>query len=101
MKNKKNFAALLLITVIAFVITIFMTNCVSEKADNTAASSADSDISKTTTAPIDTIDPDKIEWNGDNFKPKENSGLFNILLIGQDRRPGEGRQRAARRNVRF
>jgi len=42
----------------------------------------------------DTLNPDEIEWNGDNFIPKGDGELFNLLLIGQDRRPDEGRQRS-------
>ena len=51
------------------------------------------------TAPVNSdagnvLNPEDIEWNGDNFKALNNDGLVNILLIGQDRREGEGRQRS-------
>ena len=36
----------------------------------------------------------EINWNGDEFKALDNDGLLNILLIGQDRREGEDRQRS-------
>lgn len=97
-KKAKIVVAVLIAVAVTFGIAALLTNYTPNKkvseADSTANISADSNISKNSTAPTDTIDPDKIEWNGDNFKAKENGGLFNILLIGQDRRPGEGRQRS-------
>ncbi|MBR3780696.1 MAG: LCP family protein [Clostridia bacterium] len=35
-----------------------------------------------------------VSWNGDEYKTVDNDGLVNILLIGQDRREGEDRQRS-------
>ena len=40
------------------------------------------------------LNPEDVEWNGDKFEALNNDGLVNILLIGQDRREGEGRQRS-------
>lgn len=40
------------------------------------------------------INPEDVEWNGDKFEAVNNDGLVNILLIGQDRREGESRQRS-------
>ena len=40
------------------------------------------------------INPKDIEWNGKDFETVNNDGLINILLIGQDKRDGETRQRS-------
>lgn len=40
------------------------------------------------------INPEDIEWNGKDFEAVNNDGLINILLIGQDKREGEARQRS-------
>lgn len=40
------------------------------------------------------VNPEDIEWNGDRFTANDDDSLFNILLIGQDRRENEGRQRS-------
>lgn len=42
----------------------------------------------------ETIDPDNVVWvpNTEPVKPEEH--IINIMLIGQDRRPGEGRSRS-------
>lgn len=42
---------------------------------------------------LDVIDPNDVDWN-DGFLHGNDDGLINILLVGQDRRPGEGRQRS-------
>lgn len=39
------------------------------------------------------IEPESVEWNGENYSASDDK-LINILLVGQDRRPGEGRQRS-------
>lgn len=42
---------------------------------------------------LEIIDPENIEWNGENYSANDDK-LINILLVGQDRREGEGRQRS-------
>ena len=42
---------------------------------------------------LEKLDPDSIVWDGDRYKGSDEH-LINILLVGQDRRPGEGRQRS-------
>ena len=42
---------------------------------------------------LEKLDPDSIIWDGDRYKGSDDH-LINILLVGQDRRPGEGRQRS-------
>ena len=41
---------------------------------------------------LDEMNPDDIEWG--EIAPLMDDDLLNILLVGQDRRPGEGRQRS-------
>lgn len=45
-----------------------------------------------TSAEVTLIDPDDVEW--DFIERIEDDQLINILLVGQDRREGEGRQRS-------
>lgn len=40
----------------------------------------------------DTVSPKDVEWS--QVDPLNDDDLLNILLVGQDRRPGEGRQRS-------
>ncbi|MBQ3045879.1 MAG: LCP family protein [Clostridia bacterium] len=96
-KKFKAFVSMIVTAALLFGMSVLLTNCASDKTNtgaDTSSSSAVTENSQNTTALTDTVSPDEIEWNGDSFKAKENGGLFNILLIGQDKRPGEGRQRA-------
>lgn len=98
MKNKK------IKTIIAVIVTAalllgtaaFAVNHFQKKTDNSSsdeASSSDTEaISSVTSAEV--LKPEDIEWNGDKFTADDDDSLFNILLIGQDRRPDEGRQRS-------
>lgn len=50
---------------------------------------------ETTTVPeTETTTSVTVEWNGDDYKTTDNDSLINILLIGQDKREGEERQRS-------
>ncbi len=42
---------------------------------------------------LEVIDPDSVVWDNYGYQGND-EGLINILLVGQDRRPGEGRQRS-------
>lgn len=42
----------------------------------------------------DTINPDDIIWNNADIEVMKDKDVSNVLLIGQDRREGEGRQRS-------
>ncbi len=42
---------------------------------------------------LEEIDPDSVEWNAEHYAGNDDK-LINILLVGQDRRPGQGRQRS-------
>ncbi|MBQ8762702.1 MAG: LCP family protein [Clostridia bacterium] len=41
---------------------------------------------------LEVVDPDSIIW--DNAATRNDEDLINILLVGQDKRPGQGRQRS-------
>lgn len=41
-----------------------------------------------------TMNPDDMNWNQNDEVVKDEEHIINILLIGQDRRPGQGRQRS-------
>lgn len=41
---------------------------------------------------LDEMNPDEVEWG--EIAPLMDDDLLNILLVGQDRRPGQGRQRS-------
>lgn len=42
----------------------------------------------------DVIDPEEITWDGLDIEVMQDKDVINILLIGQDRREGQGRQRS-------
>lgn len=42
---------------------------------------------------LEVIDPDSVDWDGESYSGSDEH-LINILLVGQDRRPGQGRQRS-------
>ena len=42
----------------------------------------------------DTMDAADVVWNNADIKKLQSDEIYNILLIGQDRRPGQGRQRS-------
>lgn len=43
---------------------------------------------------MDILEPEDVTWNGSDFKNASDEKLINILLVGQDRREGQGRQRS-------
>ncbi|MGI6012307.1 MAG: LCP family protein [Ruminococcus sp.] len=43
---------------------------------------------------VDVIDPNEVEWNNVDINVMQDKDVVNILLIGQDRREGQGRQRS-------
>lgn len=53
---------------------------------------ADEDFETEENTGLEEVDPDAIEWG--EIAPLMDDDLLNILLVGQDRRPGEGRQRS-------
>lgn len=49
---------------------------------------------ETDTEEPDTIEASEVSWDSADVKVMEDQDIENILLIGQDRRPGQGRQRS-------
>ncbi|MGI6006226.1 MAG: LCP family protein [Ruminococcus sp.] len=45
-------------------------------------------------ADLDVINPDDVKWNNVDINVMRDKDVVNILLIGQDRREGQGRQRS-------
>ena len=98
LKNKKFRTVVAVIVAVAVLlgISVFAVNHFHEKSD-TPPSGKTSDSgseSATTDNFAQVLNPEDIEWNGDKFTADDDDNLFNILLIGQDRRPEEGRQRS-------
>lgn len=89
---KKIIKTTALMLIAAFLIVSF-TGCHSadKPAENTTATTQNQETESTT---LEVIDPEDIEWDIDGAEFKNNDELINILLIGQDRREGEGRQRS-------
>lgn len=94
---KKTLKIIGVIVIVAAVVTgTFI--AVNHFTDNTELNN-ESTVHETQTTekvPIteNTLNPEDIEWNGDKFEALNNDGLVNILLIGQDKREGESRQRS-------
>ncbi len=81
------FLALLLAAVLFILISLGMIG----RADSDRIDPAMEDFEVDTDGP-DTVDPKDVEWA--QVEPLNDEDLINILLVGQDRRPGEGRQRS-------
>ena len=94
---KKNFkiTAVILIVISLFAGTVIAVNHFSNKneSDNEPTIS-ETQAAETVSATDNILNPEDIEWNGDKFEALNNDGLVNILLIGQDKREGESRQRS-------
>lgn len=90
MKKKSVVAAFL---IAALLIAVFSGCQSADKPDNTTAATQNQ-TTATVSATDNTLNPEDIEWNGDEFEAVDNDGLVNILLIGQDKREGESRQRS-------
>ena len=88
---KKIFKLTTLVLIAALIVTAFA-GCRSDKtAENTTTATQNNN---TSVADGNTLNPEDVIWNGEKYEPRDNTGLINILLIGQDRREGEGRQRS-------
>lgn len=96
-KNKNLKGIIVIAIVIALIIGAAVTAGFHFSSNNNKGNIFETSTSDTETSAIDSnnvITPEDIEWNGDKFKADDDDKLFNILLIGQDRRPDEGRQRS-------
>lgn len=96
MKNIKTVISSTIAITLTFSI-ILLAGCSLFKKDKPAADDnsliSSTDLSSASTT-LEVIDPEDVEWNTDISKFINNDDLVNILLIGQDRRPDEGRQRS-------
>jgi len=90
---KKLRAFISIIAVIA-IISVMFSGCSLFSKKESSKSDESSHAQITTSVAEDVIAPEDVTWNGDMFEAINNGGLLNILLIGQDRRPDEGRQRS-------
>ena len=90
---KKLRAFISIIAVIAIISVMFSGCSLFSKKEN-PESDESSHTQTTTSVAEDVIAPEDVTWNSDMFEAINNDGLLNILLIGQDRRPNEGRQRS-------
>ncbi len=84
-------AVALLLGASAFAVNHFQKKTEYSASDETSHSSTETETLGNT---AEIMTPEDIEWNGDNFTADDDDSLFNILLIGQDRRADEGRQRS-------
>ena len=85
----KKIAVISLIAVAVIIGAVFAIGHFSDKNignETTTVSETESTTETTTSVTV--------SWNGDEYKTVDNDGLVNILLIGQDRREGEDRQRS-------
>ncbi len=89
MKKKSKITAVLLIAVAVIIAAVFAVGHFGNKetVDETTTVSETETSTETTTSV-------NVDWNGDDYKTVDNDGLVNILLIGQDKREGEDRQRS-------
>lgn len=68
--------------------------------DSTMSASEYQDFLNSQTEDVDpgftgeTLDPSDVDWNLNEDGVVDQAHIINIMLIGQDRRPGEGRQRS-------
>jgi LCP family protein required for cell wall assembly len=94
MKNKKIIIIFAVVAAITLVVAGVFAFChYQNKITVNEETTAKSETEATSDSP-ETINPEDVEWNGDEFKEETNTELVNILLIGQDRREGEDRQRS-------
>ena len=92
MKNIR--AVISIITVIVLISGVALFSGCSLFSEKEQQNADEASAQTTVSVTDDVIEPEDVTWNGDMFEAINNDGLLNILLIGQDRRPDEGRQRS-------
>lgn len=90
--KKRSIIITFLISVL--LVTVFTGCQSSDKPTENTAAVTQNQTSDSVSATENTLNPEDVEWNGDDFKALNNDGLVNILLIGQDKREGESGQRS-------
>ncbi len=95
MKKKFKITTVILIAVTLITGTVIAVNHFSDKTDSdNVVTTSETQTAETVSATDNVLNPEDVEWNGDDFEALNNDGLVNILLIGQDKREGESRQRS-------
>ena len=95
MKMRFKTIAVILIAVALIAGTVITVNYFSNKSDSdNEPTNSETQDTETVSATDNILNPEDIEWNGDKFEALNNDGLVNILLIGQDKREDENRQRS-------
>ncbi|MBQ2903037.1 MAG: LCP family protein [Clostridia bacterium] len=95
MKKSIKITAVILTAAILIAGAIVAVNRFSDKTDSdNIVTTSETQTSEAVPAADNILNPEDIEWNGDDFEALNNDGLVNILLIGQDKREGESRQRS-------
>ncbi len=89
---KKIFKLTALVLIAALLVAAFAGCQPSDKPTENTTSATENQ--NTSAADGNTLNPEDVQWNGEKYEPADNTGLINILLIGQDKREGEGRQRS-------
>lgn len=95
MKKSFKITAVILIAVALIAGTVTAVNLFSDKTESdNEITTSETQTAETVSATDNVLDPEDIEWNCDDFEALNTDGLVNILLIGQDKREGESRQRS-------
>ena len=90
MKKSVKITAIILSAAAIVFVVIFVAGQFGGKnnGNNTTTVTSEPETSSKATTSVN------IEWNGDEYTAENDDSLINILLIGQDRREGEERQRS-------
>lgn len=95
MKKSFKITTVILIAVALIAGTVLAVNHFSDKTDSdNETTTSETQTEESVSATDNVLNPEDVEWNGDDFEALNNDGLVNILLIGQDKREGESRQRS-------
>ncbi len=90
MKTKNIIIIAVLLIALLSGVAFFAGNRLNKNESTTSSPSQ----TESETEPENVMLPEEVTWNGDKFEGDGDGKLLNILLIGQDRRPDEGRQRS-------
>ena len=87
-------AAVLLVLLVAagFLFVNHYVNKINRIGEIETVAPADEDFETEPNEGLSELDPDEVDWG--EIAPLMDDDLLNILLVGQDRRPGQGRQRS-------
>lgn len=97
-KGMKAFVAIILILLIALLSVVVIANHYLNKINRVGdvepiPADQEDFITDVYDPSLEVIDPADVDWSDGNYNGKDEH-LINILLVGQDRRPGQGRQRS-------